>query len=51
MPGVLARLHGIFAQHDILVVETVTCLGEQLLYVESRDVQRIMGLIETRYKT
>lgn len=49
LPGVLARLLGVLAQHDVLVVETVTCVGEQLLYVESRDVQRIMGLIETGY--
>jgi hypothetical protein len=49
LPGVLARLLGILAQHDVLVVETVTCVGEQLLYVESRDIQRIMGLIETGY--
>ena len=48
-PGVLARLLGTLAQHDILVVETVTCVGEQLLYVESRDVQKIMGLIESGY--
>ena len=49
-PGVLARLLGTLAQHDVLVVETVTCVGEQLLYVESRDVQKIMGLIETGYR-
>jgi hypothetical protein len=49
LPGVLARLLGMLAQHDILVVETVTCVGEQLLYVESRDIQKIMGLIETGY--
>lgn len=49
LPGVLARLLGMLAQHDILVVETVTCAGEQLLYVESRDIQKIMGLIETGY--
>jgi hypothetical protein len=48
-PGVLARLLGTLAQHDILVVETVTCVGEQLLYVESRDLQKIMGLIDTGY--
>jgi hypothetical protein len=50
-PGVLARLLGTLAQHDVLVVETVTCVGEQLLYVESRDIQKIMGLIETGYRT
>jgi hypothetical protein len=49
LPGVLARLLGVLAQHDVLVVETVTCVGEQLLYVESRDIQKIMGLIETGY--
>jgi len=49
-PCVLARLLGTLAQHDVLVVETVTCVGEQLLYVESRDVQKIMGLIETGYR-
>jgi hypothetical protein len=49
LPGVLARLLGMLAQHDVLVVETVTCVGEQLLYVESRDIQKIMGLIETGY--
>jgi hypothetical protein len=48
-PGVLARLLGILAQHEILVVETVTCVGEQFLFVESRDVQKIIGLIEARY--
>jgi|LauGreDrversion4_2_1035121.scaffolds.fasta_scaffold24266_5 hypothetical protein len=48
-PGVLARLLGVLAQHDILVVETVTCVGEQLLYVESRDIQKIMELIDTGY--
>jgi hypothetical protein len=51
LPGVLARLLGVLAQHDVLVVETLTCVGEQILYVESRDVQKIMGLIETGYTT
>jgi hypothetical protein len=49
LPGVLARLLGVLAQHDVLVVDTLTCVGEQILYVESRDVQKIMGLIETGY--
>jgi hypothetical protein len=49
LPGVLARLLGVLAQNDVLVVETLTCAGEQILYVESRDIQKIMGLIETGY--
>jgi hypothetical protein len=49
LPGVLARLLGVFAQHDVLVVDTLTCVGEQILYVESRDVQKIIELIETGY--
>jgi len=50
-PGVMARLFGTFAQGDVAVLESITCAGEQLLYVRARDLEKVVALLHSRYSS
>jgi hypothetical protein len=47
--GVAARLFGLLAQEGISIVESIMCGGEHLLFVQEKDLEKILTLVHSGY--